>query len=347
MNMMECTTPSAPPAREGDGPIFDVYFGFLHTYALLFADEIGLFDLLADGERTLEDIAARASLPDRSVQALVSLCASQGLLAHQSGRYALTPLARGFLTGASPTSFNGVLASARAQEQAFSYAFFKASMRDGRSQLFGGTDLFDNNALDPAHCAVFTRAMHSKGQGPAQAWVRRIDLSGHACLLDVGGGSGVHALGALARWPALRAVVFDLPPVCDVADTFIARERMTDRARTCPGDLWRTDFPAADVHFYSDIFHDWPLDKCLFLARKSFDALPSGGRIVLHEMLFNPHKTGPRNVAAYNANMLLWTQGQQLSEAEAADLLQAAGFAGIEILPTHYGDWSLATGVKR
>ncbi|MEO2219670.1 methyltransferase [Chromobacterium vaccinii] len=340
---MEC---EAHRERHGDRQIFDIYFGFIHTYALLFADEIRFFDLLADGALTLDEIAARTSLSIRSVQTLASLCASQGLLEQRDGRYAPTPLARGFLTGGSDTSFNGVLASARRQEEAFSYGFFKASMAGGQSQLFGGTDLFDNNAQDPEHCEVFTRAMHSKSRGPAQAWVRQIDLSGHDCLLDVGGGSGAHAISALERWPALQAVVFDLPQVCGIADAFIEQYRMTERARTCNGDIWTSDYPTADVHLYSDIFHDWPLDKCLFLAKKSFDALPRGGRIILHEMLFNPEKTGPRNVAAYNANMLLWTQGQQLSESEARVLLETAGFAGVEIFQTQYGDWSLATAVK-
>ncbi|MGC0151610.1 methyltransferase [Chromobacterium vaccinii] len=337
---------AAPQARHGDKPIFDIYFGFIHTYALLFADEIRLFDLLADGALTLDEIAARTALAARSAQALVSLCASLGLLERQADRYASTPLAQGFLSGEAASSFSGVLASARQQEEAFSYAFFKASLREGRSRLFDGVDLFDNNARDAEHCEIFTRAMHSKSRGPAEAWVRRIDLSGHDRLLDIGGGSGAHVISALERWPALQAVIFDLPTVCDIADTFIERYRAMGRARTCKGDIWTSDYPAADVHFYSDIFHDWPMDKCRFLARKSFEALPSGGRVILHEMLFNPQKTGPRNVAAYNANMLLWTQGQQLSEPEVRELLETAGFAGVEVFRTQYGDWSLATGVK-
>ncbi|MGD1824091.1 putative acetylserotonin O-methyltransferase [Chromobacterium violaceum] len=337
---------AAPQARQSDKQIFDIYFGFLHSYALLFADEVGLFDLLRCEALTQDQVSMATSLPFRSSQALLSLCASLGLLEKRGERFALSALAEGFLVREAETSFCGVLASARGQAAAFSYDFFKASLLKGESQLFGGRDLFDNNAQDPEHCEIFTRAMHSKSKGPAQAWVEKIDLSAHACLLDVGGGSGVHAISALARWPNLNAVVFDLPPVCAIADTFIERYQMTARAQTHGGDIWHTDYPFADAHFYSDIFHDWPLERCRFLARKSFDALPSGGRIILHEMLFNAQKTGPRNVAAYNANMLLWTQGQQLSEPEAADLLQAAGFVEILAFPTGYGDWSLVTGVK-
>ncbi|AXE31746.1 acetylserotonin O-methyltransferase [Chromobacterium phragmitis] len=337
---------AARQARHSDKQIFDIYFGFLHSYALLFADEVRLFELLRREALTLDQISAATSLPPRSAQALASLCASLGLLEKRGETFTLASLAEAFLTREAETSFCGVLASARSQAAAFSYDFFKASLLKGESQLFGGTDLFDNNAQDAEHCEIFTRAMHSKSKGPARAWVEKIDLSNHACLLDVGGGSGVHALSALARWPQLRAVVFDLPPVCAVADTFIEQYRMQERARTCGGNIWETAYPAADAHFYSDIFHDWPLEKCLFLARKSFSALPSGGRILLHEMLFNAQKTGPGNVAAYNANMLLWTQGQQLSAPEATGLLQAAGFADIATRSTGYGDWSLVTGVK-
>ena len=46
-------------------------------------------------------------------------------------------------------------------------------------------------------------------------------------------------------------------------------------------------------HFYSNIFHDWPPEKCSFLTRKSFDALPPGGRLVVHEMLYDDDKKGP------------------------------------------------------
>jgi hypothetical protein len=40
-----------------------------------------------------------------------------------------------------------------------------------------------------------------------------------------------------------------------------------------------------DAHFFSNVWHDWNEAQCANLAARSFKALPSGGRILLHEML--------------------------------------------------------------
>ena len=111
--------------------------------------------------------------------------------------------------------------------------------------------------------------------------------------------------------------------------------------------MWTDPFPASDIHFYCDIFHDWPLSHCRLLIEKSFKALPHNGRIIINEMFFNENKTGPLSVASYNIMMLLWTQGQQLSKKELMILLKEVGFMDIQVLPTGFGDWTLITGHKR
>ena len=93
------------------------------------------------------------------------------------------------------------------------------------------------------------------------------------------------------------------------------------------------------------IFHDWPPERCQFLARKSFESLPTGGRIVIHEMLFNDSRTGPFAVAAFNVDMLIAMPGQQYSKRELSTVLKEAGFRQIEVKPA-FGYWSIVTGVK-
>ncbi len=131
-----------------------------------------------------------------------------------------------------------------------------------------------------------------------------------------------------------------------MAEEFIPQYGLAGRIKTAVGDMWAEGlFPPADTHFYSAIYHDWPPEKCRFLTRKSFDSLPSGGRIILHEMLFHDDKTGPFPVAAFNITMLLWVTGQQYSGRELAEMLAEAGFRDIKVTPT-FGYWSIVTGVK-
>jgi O-methyltransferase domain len=125
----------------------------------------------------------------------------------------------------------------------------------------------------------------------------------------------------------------------------VAAAGFTGRISTRPGDMWNDPFPPADVHFYSNIFHDWPAEKCLFLSRKSFDSLTRGGRIILHEVLYNDQKTGPFAAASYSMIMLGWATGKQYSGRELSQMLENAGFRDIEIKPT-FGFMSIVTGRK-
>ncbi|MCC5661322.1 hypothetical protein LC608_31085 [Nostoc sp. XA010] len=163
--------------------------------------------------------------------------------------------------------------------------------------------------------------------------------------VDIGGGSGAHAIGATLKWSNLQAIVLDLPPVCEVAQEIITNYGLQSRIKTQTVNWWNDDFPVADLHFYSDIYHDWSPEKCRFLTQKSFDSLKFGGRILLHEMLYDDQKTGPYPTAAYNMAMLLWTEGQQYSGHELSVMLKEAGFTDIKIQPSS-GYWSLISGRK-
>jgi ubiquinone/menaquinone biosynthesis C-methylase UbiE len=187
--------------------------------------------------------------------------------------------------------------------------------------------------------------MHSLSVGPATAWRAKLDLSSHRTMLDVGGGSGAHAIGAVSRWPKLHAIVLEAAPVCEVAREFAEQARMAERISTHVADMWNDPFPDADLHFYSMIFHDWPAERCRLLARKSFEAMLPGGRIVVHEILFNDDRTGPFVAAGFNINMLTMMTGEQYSGREISAFLKEAGFRRIQIKPA-FGYWSIVTATK-
>ena len=162
----------------------------------------------------------------------------------------------------------------------------------------------------------FTRAMHGYSMAPALAWPETLDLSQHKRMLDIGGGSGAHSIGAVLKWPDLQAINFDIAPVCEVAQKFVSLYGLQSRIQMHVGDMWYDAFPPADLHVYGNIFHDWPPDKGYFLSQKSFESLPPGGRIIIHEMLYDDDKRGPFTVAAFSVLMLFATEGQQYSGSE-------------------------------
>jgi hypothetical protein len=196
-----------------------------------------------------------------------------------------------------------------------------------------------------AFARTFTRAMHQVSMGPASAWPELVDLSGHQVMLDVGGGSGAHAIGATQRWPGLQAIVFDLAAVCEVALEYIARHGLQGRIRTQAGDMMRDPFPPADLHLYSWVYYALPRAQRHFLTRKSFESLAPGGRIILHEMLYRDEASDLLAAGADNSlTRLLSREGRRFGQ-ELCQVLREGGFSEIEVKPA-LAPWSIVTGRK-
>lgn len=312
----------------------------------LVAHDLRLFSLLADKPQTLVEIYEVLQIKRRAAEALLSMTVSLGLLHLNDGAYTLTQLAKDYLLESSPTYIGGFLDIAIDNNQTFSFNSIKQALLTNASQLYSGEKIFQVHEEQVNLTRSFTKGMHSHSMAAALAWPQVIDLSKYKSLLDIGGGSGAHSIGAALKWTNLQAVILDMALVCDVAQELVAQYGLQNRITTQSSDMWNQPFPPADLHFYADIYHDWLPEKGRFLTHKSFESLEPGGRIIIHEMLYdNEQKLGAPAVAAYNMIMLLCTEGQQYSGAELSRMLSEAGFVDIEVLPT-FGYWSIVTGCK-
>lgn len=319
--------------------------GGLVYNAVLVAQHLKLFPLLADAPRTTREICEALKIEERPATALLSTCAAAGLIAMSDGKYQLTPLAQDYLIETSPYYFGSFLDMLIATDSVLTFEALKEAIRTNKSQVYGGDDPFMPKEEALVRVSGFINGMHGHSAGAAFAWPELVDLSSYKTMVDVGGGSGAHSIGAVSRWPNLSAVIFDLPLVCEIAQEYIARAGMQNRVSTHVGDLWNDPLPPADINFYADIFHDWPPEKCRLMCAKSFQSVQPGGRILLHEILYNEDKTGSLMAAAYCVAMMLWTEGQQYTERELAGMLSEAGFVDIDVKPS-FGYWSLVSGRK-
>jgi hypothetical protein len=99
--------------------------------------------------------------------------------------------------------------------------------------------------------------------------------------------------------------------------------------------MFTDPFPGGcDIHLFSNVLHDWDVDRVEQLLRKSFAALPPGGMIVVHDAHINAEKTGPLPVAAYSVLLMTITEGKCYSVKEMGGYLEHAGFREISYFPT-------------
>lgn len=334
-----------------DRRILEVVDGPLVFRAVQVAHDLGLFDRLQEGPRRVADLGAALVLRPRPLEALLLAGATLGLVRREGDVVELTAAARTFLVSTSPSYMGSLFgqeraASGRTGGEIYGYESLRRAVLDDEPQAYARHDWDRTIRADAARAREFMTWMAAKNLACAPVWPARIDLDGCRRLLDVGAGPGCHAFAALRAHADLEAVLFDVATVAAVARDRVAAAGLDERVAVVAGDFWSDELPlGCDVHFFGDIFHDWPLARGLELARKSHGALPPGGRILVHEILTWDDQTGPFLAAASSLSMLLWTRGAQYSARQIGSVLEAAGFEQIESVPT-VGAWGVVCGRK-
>src|SRR6266540_1404642 len=256
---------------------------------------LDLFSWLEKNPATRADVCRAFDTAARPTDVMLTLFAAMGLVEERQDVFHLTSLGAEHLVKTSPWFLGPYYESLKNRPVALDLL---KVLRTGKPANWGsekdGRDW--HLAMETeAFAAQFTAAMDCRGVYLAQALAKSIDLSRRGRLLDITGGSGVYACSAMV----------------DVA----------------AGDMLAGALPAdADVHLYSNVLHDWDEPVVRQLLVKSFDALPSGGLIVIHDAFLNAVKDGPLHVAEYSVLLMHSSEGRCYSTREMAQYLMDAGF---------------------
>ena len=336
--------------------MWDLWLSGLHQPAIVAADEAGIFRAFADAPATIPELSTRLGFDERATGVLVRLLSALGLLTLRLGRFQLSDEARIYLVTSSPWYWGPMMSvgvSDRHRDRLLAKLKQVGSDRvagpEGTPLRTGEGRAADDWAagdvsLDRAR--EIAARMHAHSAPAAIGVARHYDFSGVTRVLDVGGGSGCFMVAAAQAHAHLRCTVAELPAMCQVAQGYIAAGGVADRVDTVAIDMFRQPLPPGyDAIFFSNVWHDWNVRTCRWLASQAFDALPSGGRILLHEILLDDDGAGPVVAASFSMLMLLATQGQQFTLGELQAILEDAGFVRVGATATH-PYYSVVTGYK-
>ena len=326
-----------------DQLLWDTWLSSFHLPSLTAADEIGLFQYLQSCAASASEIGEHFELSPRAAESLLGLLASLGYLVQHLGRFSLSDVSRNFLLPSSPFYWGGLLHVYRDSIPTHD-AIKQALLRDAKDQR-PPID-WETGLLSAATARRFTGLMHSHSFPAAMGLARQRFLEGVRRLLDIGGGSGCFSIALALHHPGLQCTVFELPPVCELAHDYIEHFEVKEQVTTTAGDMFKDAFPQGfDAVFYSNILHDWTFEQSLQLGKKAFDCLPSGGRIFVHEVLWNRNKDGPPAAAGLSMVMLKAIRGKQYTADELEALLRESGFVDV-VVQHSYCYFSLVAGRK-
>jgi len=318
------------------------YIGVGHyvSRAMYVAATLGIADLLRDGPRSAEQLAAASESHAPSLRRMLRLLASVGIFAErEGGEFAHTPMSellRSDVPGsmhASVTLFTGP----RIQE---SWGELEFCVRTGLPALHKahpGKDPFEDMARDPVAAANFDKAMATFAPATSAAVAAAYDFSGFERVTDVGGGNGAILIGLLRANPKLRGLLFDQPHVVARARAHIAEQGFAGRCDVAGGSFFEKVPGGSDAILLKHVIHDWNDAQATAILRCVRAALPAHGKLLIVEGVY-PERIDQslesRGAAANDVNMLVSTGGRQRSESEFRSLFTASGFRLTRIVPT-------------
>jgi hypothetical protein len=323
--------PQPPP----HAPLLELTFATVVARALYAVTERGVPDLLAEGPRTPDEVAAKVGVHPTALLQMLRALAAAGIFTHGTdGRFGLTPVGDTLVTG-HPTAARDMVLTLGGPAFWSAMGAMPAVLETGRTgvEIALGTSFFDYIRQHPDEEAAFNRTMIAVHGAEPAAVAEAYDFSGIGKVVDVGGGLGTMLVTLLQRHPHLTGVLFDAPSVAEAAKDTIAAAGLVGRCERVGGDFFASVPPGGDAYVLSHIIHDWDVDACHTILHNCRDAMNPGGRILIVEMVLPPGAE-PHPGKILDVVMLTVPGGRERTSDEYAELLAPAGLRVERVVPT-------------
>src|SRR5215831_3712473 len=215
-------------------------YGFAFSQMLYVAAQLGIADLLAHGPKPIEELAAATGTQAPALSRVLRALVSVGVFTQDTQhRFALTPHAALLRTNV-PGSLRSMAVYWGSPWIWQAWGQLLEGVRTGQTafDLVHGVPFFTYVEQHPEAAAVFNQYMGERGDYRHTALAAAYDFSSMRLVIDVGGGHGAALSAILQANPALRGVLFDLPPVAAGAQDHLAAAGVADRCDTVGGDFF-------------------------------------------------------------------------------------------------------------
>lgn len=302
-------------------PIMQTGMGFMAAQQLFTASKIGIFEQLADGPATLEELANRTGTPTRPTRIVADAMVTVGLLEKEDGTYENTPEAATFLSGQTPADLRPVLHLMELEYRQMTQYSEVIRTGDSSRKSFSLHDSPD----------IYSEGIEALSGGPAQALAESYDFSRHRRLLDLGGGTGIFLTTILEAHPELRGTLFDLPRVAAIARERLQDRPGADRIEIVEGDFFEDAIPQDhDAILMANILHNFPPERCIELLGRVQQAAPVGAYLLLVDAWTNAEHTEPVMAALLSGQLYLESEGEVYSAEQGRRWLEETDWNVLE-----------------
>ncbi|UCC78274.1 MAG: methyltransferase [Candidatus Zixiibacteriota bacterium] len=296
------------------------------------AAELGIADLLAEGPKSIGELARESETHAPFLYRTLRALASVGIFSENEGRkFELTPMADYLKSGA----MRSIAQVFNAEWSDKAWGCFLESVKTGETpfEIAYGMTVTDWLEKNPPAAKVFNEANAIKAAVSHRAIVDAYDFSGIRTLTDVGGGIGLLMVEILTANPSMEGVILEIPSVVIEAKKLIRARGFESRCQAMECDFFIHIPSGSDAYLLSNILHDWADDKCHRILTNCHKAMKADSKLLVMEMIVPPGNE-PSVAKLLDLEMLVTTGGRERMEAEFKEIFELSGFKLARLITT-------------
>jgi hypothetical protein len=198
---------------------------------------------------------------------------------------------------------------------------------------FYGTDVWTYFQNNPEEAKVFNNSMSGMTAAVNESLRSLFDFSKFNTVVDVGGGHGGLITEILKSNPKTTGILFDAPEVINGARERLETAGLLERCDAVSGNFFTSVPAGGDAYVMKWILHDWDDERALQILKNCHAQMRPDARLIIVDCVV-PETNEPDFSKFIDLNMLVMTGGKERTAREFEDLLAAAGFKLLQVIPT-------------
>ena len=296
--------------------------GYKLTYLIMSANNIGLFNILDNKEKTLTQIAMELNLEEDRIEPILNGLTFHKIISKNKDSYYLEEYNE-ILNKNSEYNQLGYIQFAETIIKR--YENLENAIKNKETATNSFKDLTEKEAES------FMQGMNANAINPSKFIAENYNFDNHK-ILDVAAGAGTYSITVAKKYENVTAKMIDLPEMVKIQNKRIHQEGLEERLTSEIYD-YNINFPTGN---YDDVFlfavvHQEPEEHIRKLLDNIYTVLKPNGRLFLTSFFLNEDKISPEYSVQFAIEMLINTEkGKAYTHNEIQSLIKKSQFKEIE-----------------
>jgi len=296
------------------------------------AAKLGIPDILAGKDRSIEDLAEMTKTDSASLYRMMRALSGVGIFTEAKTRvFANTPLSECLMEGRLKSA--ALLFHSTWHDSTWDNLLYSIQTGKPAFEEVYGEPVFDWLEKNPDEAKLFHEANSFKAASSHGVIASAYDFKETNTITDVGGGLGSLMIEILKANPHMKGIVAELSENLPGLNEVIKKNELEKRMSAIECDFFKEIPGGSDVYLFSHVLHDWPDEKCITILKNCRKAMNLEGMLLIAESVIPPGNAF--SISKFlDLEVLLMGGGCERSEEEFGSLFTKSGFRLSRIIPT-------------